>query len=106
MPLTTISLLVHAYVAWRLVPALGNFRLWQVCLSLLIVVSAIALQVGFSFWRRRRVKQTRGHDAAMVAAFVAMGFLSSLLVLTLLRDGVLAGAWIGVQLGLTIPVAH
>ena len=38
----------------------------------------------------------------MVAAFIAMGFLSSLFVLTLLRDVALAGIWIGSQLGLAL----
>ena len=101
---TFISLLVHAYIAWRLVPALAEFSLWQIGVSMLIVGSAIALQIGLVLWRGRRAPQGRRHDAAMVAAFVAMGFLSSLLVLTLLRDLALLGAWIAVQLGLTIPV--
>ncbi len=101
---TFISLLVHAYIAWRLVPALAEFSVWQIGVSLLIVGSAIALQIGLVLWRRRRAPQGRGHDAAMVAAFGAMGFLSSLLVLTLLRDLALLGAWIAVQLDLTFPV--
>ena len=47
-------------------------------------------------------RRAAGHDIVMVAAFIAMGFLSSLLVLTLLRDVALAGIWIGSQLGLAL----
>jgi len=104
MPLTVISLLVHAYVGWRLVPALAEFSEWQACVALLIVGSAVALQIGFGLWPKRRQVHSRGHDAAMVAAFIAMGFLSSLLVLTVLRDVALAAAWMAVQLGVAIPL--
>ncbi len=41
----------------------------------------------------------------MVAAFIAMGFLSSLFVLTLLRDVALAGVWISSQLGLALSTS-
>ena len=91
MPLSVISLLVHAYIAWRLIPALADFTWLQICVALLVVLSAISLQVGFNHWRTRRQALRRGHDVAMLAAFVAMGFLSSLFVLTLLRDVALVG---------------
>ncbi len=94
MPLSVISLLIHAYIAWRLIPALVDFTWAQIGVALLVILSAISLQVGFNQWRSRRSPQGRGHDIAMVAAFVAMGFLSSLFVLTLLRDVALAALWI------------
>jgi len=103
MPLSVISLLTHAYIGWRLVPALAEFVWWQIGVSLLVMTSAICLQVGLSYWRTRRRQQGQG-DKAMAAAFVAMGFLSSLLVLTLLRDVALVGAWIGSRLGLAISI--
>lgn len=102
MPLSVISLLIHAYVAWRLIPALGEFPVWQIGVALLVVISAICLQVGLHRWRSRRRQQSQGDDIAMVAAFIAMGFLSSLLVLTLLRDVALVCVWIGSQLGLAL----
>ena len=105
MSLSVISLLVHAYVAWRLVPALADFTGLQVGVALLVLTSAICLQVGLSRWRSRRRDSSRGGEMAMVAAFVAMGFLSSLLVLTLLRDLALAAVWLGGQLNLTISVS-
>ena len=105
MPLSVISLLTHAYIAWRLVPALAEFAWLQIGVALLVVLSAISLQVGLSHWRNRRQARRRGHDVAMMAAFVAMGFLSSLFVLTLLRDVALVGVWIASQLGLAISIS-
>ena len=104
MPLSVISLLIHAYIAWRLIPALAEFAGWQIGVALLVVTSAICLQVGLNRWRSRRRQQSRGDDLAMVSAFIAMGFLSSLFVLTLLRDVALVAVWIGSQLGLAIGI--
>ena len=102
MPLSILSLLTHAYIAWRLVPALADFTWAQIGVALLVILSAISLQIGFNQWRSRRRPQGRSHEIVMAAAFIAMGFLSSLLVLTLLRDVALAGIWIGSQLGLAL----
>ena len=102
MPLSILSLLTHAYIAWRLVPALADFTWAQIGVALLVILSAISLQIGFNQWRSRRRPQGRSHEIVMAAAFIAMGFLSSLLVLTLLRDVALAGIWIGNQLGLAL----
>ena len=106
MPLSILSLLTHAYIAWRLVPALADFTWAQIGVALLVVLSAISLQIGFNQWRSRRRPQGRSHEIVMAAAFIAMGFLSSLLVLTLLRDVALAGIWIGNQLGLRVVWLH
>ena len=103
MPLSVLSLLVHAYIAWRLIPDLGDFPWAQIGIALLVTLSAVSMQAGFNHWRSRRLQQTRRHDIVMVAAFMAMGFLSSLFVLTLLRDVALASLWIGGQLGLSLP---
>jgi predicted MPP superfamily phosphohydrolase len=97
--LSVISLLTHAFIVWRLVPDLAESPWWQIGVTMLIVISAICLQVGLNRRRSRRQQKDRG-NSAIVAAFVALGFLSSLLVLTLLRDVVLLGAWIGSALGL------
>ncbi|MEP6609233.1 MAG: metallophosphoesterase [Burkholderiaceae bacterium] len=105
MSLSLISLLVHAYIAWRLVAALAGFAWLQVVVALLVVISAICLQAGLSSWRNRRRQPGRRADLTMAAAFGAMGFLSSLLVLTLLRDTALATVWIGNQYGLSISTS-
>ena len=105
MQLSIISFLVHAFIGWRLIPALGEFTWLQIGVALLVAISAICLQVGLNRWRSRRRQQGKRHEIEMAAAFVAMGFLSSLLVLTLLRDVALAGVWIGSQLGLAISIA-
>lgn len=103
MPLSVISLLTHAYILWRLLPALAESIWWQAGVMMLVVMSASCLQMGLNYWKSRRRQHGRG-DRVMAAAFVAMGFLSSLLVLTLLRDVVLIGAWIGSGLGLAVSV--
>src|SRR5918993_990171 len=105
MPLSVLSLLVHAYIAWRLLPDLVDFAWAQIGIALLVAFSAVSMQAGFSHWRSRRLQQSRHHDIVMVTAFIAMGFLSSLFVLTLLRDVALAIIWIGSQLGLALPVS-
>jgi predicted MPP superfamily phosphohydrolase len=103
MPLGLVSLLVHAYVFWRLVPALSEFTWVQSALGVLVVCSALSLQLGIERWKRRRGKAPAG-DTALLAAFISMGFLSSLLVLTLLRDAALLVAWLGSNAGLTVPL--
>ncbi len=105
MPLSVLSLFVHAYIAWRLIPALGDLGWAQVGVALLVVVSAVSLQAGFNHWRSRRLQQSRRHNIVMATAFIAMGFLSSLFVLTLLRDVALASIWIGSQLGLSLSAS-
>ncbi len=105
MPLSVLSLLVHAYIAWRLIPDLVDFTWAQIGVALLVTLSAVSLQAGFNHWRSRRLQQTRRHEVVMAAGFIAMGLLSSLLVLTLLRDVALAGLWIASQLGLSLPLS-
>ncbi|WPB57013.1 metallophosphoesterase [Xylophilus sp. GOD-11R] len=81
LPLPFVSLLVHLYVGWRLLPALaadsplacGLFALW-------LATSALLLPMAL------RPQGQRGGRTLKVAALVAMGLFSSLLVLTFLRD--------------------
>ena len=102
MSLSITSFLIHAYVAWRLIPALGGFPAWQLGVTLLVIASAVCLQLGLNQWRsRRRPGQS---EWAMGPAFIAMGFLSSLFVLTLLRDALLVSAWIGSYFGLALSM--
>jgi len=89
MPLQAISLLFHAYVGWRLVPALGSFAAGS-ALALLLVVSALTLPFGLG--ARRGSGRRFGAQLAWVG-LVCMGLFSSLFVLTFVRDlGLLAVA--------------
>jgi len=82
MRLQAISLLFHAYVGWRLVPALGSVAA-GVALAVLLLVSALTLPYGLGARRGGR-----GRAAAALAwiGLVCMGLFSSLFVLTALRD--------------------
>jgi len=82
MSLQAISLLFHAYVGWRLVPALGSVA-GGVALALLLVVSALTLPFGLG--ARRGGGRRFGVQLAWVG-LVCMGLFSSLFVLTFVRD--------------------
>ena len=87
MPLQAISLLFHAYVGWRLVPALGSF-VGGAVLALLLLVSALTLPFGLG--ARRGGARRFGAQLAWIG-LVCMGLFSSLFVLTFVRDlGLLA----------------
>jgi predicted MPP superfamily phosphohydrolase len=80
---------LHAYIGVRLVPDLPVGTLGRALAAVLIVASGAAMTLGY-FTRRSR----RFGDAAVWAGFIAMGFFSTILVLTLLRDLVLlASTW-------------
>ena len=92
MPLQAISLLLHAFVGWRLVPALGSVPA-GVALALVLALSALTLP--YALGARRG---GGGRRAALLAwiGLVGMGFFSSLFVLTVARDfALLAGAAVG-----------
>ncbi len=87
MPLPILSILLHGYVAWRLVPALA-FLPATILLAALLAVSALAMPLGLG--ARRGGTRRLGIDWAWVG-LVAMGWFSSLFVLTVARDvGLLA----------------
>jgi len=81
LPLPVISLLVHLYVAWRLLPALASSSLLAGALLLAwLVASALLLPQAL------RPQGRRGGRTLKVAALIAMGLFSSLFVATFLRD--------------------
>ncbi|RZL02227.1 MAG: metallophosphoesterase [Rubrivivax sp.] len=83
MPLSLLSILVHAYVAWRLLPALAG-PVWAVAaLGVLLSVSALVLPWGMMAYRLRHPVWS---DLLAWAGLLFMGLFSSLLVLTVLRD--------------------
>jgi hypothetical protein len=85
MPLQAISLLLHAFVGWRLVPALGSPAA-GVLLAMVLIVSALTLPYGLG--ARRGGKGRRAQLLAWVG-LVCMGLFSSLFVLSLARDALL-----------------
>jgi predicted MPP superfamily phosphohydrolase len=85
MPFVFLSALLHAYVGWRIVPALPSP--WAgAALVLLLVASALLLPLGFG---GRRLRSPRLAEAMTWAGLLCMGLFSSLFVLTLLRDAAL-----------------
>ena len=90
MPITPFFLLtalLHAYIAVRLVPGLAPWWPAGIVLGAMLLVSAVALPV--PMWARRKPL----HPAWQWLGAIAMGWFSSLLVLTLLRDLLLAAWW-------------
>ena len=88
MRLPLFSILIHALVAWRLVPALWAWPPAAVAVAVLLAASAWLIPK--AMLRRRSVDLARGEQLAFVG-MVLMGLFSSLLVLTLVRDvGLLA----------------
>jgi predicted MPP superfamily phosphohydrolase len=78
-----VSSLLHGYVALRLLPWLATWPIVAVGLGTVLAVSAVLLPLGLRTLRRRR----SGREAALHwAGMVSLGALSSLGVLTLLRD--------------------
>ncbi|RPH44125.1 MAG: metallophosphoesterase [Burkholderiales bacterium] len=78
-----LSSLLHGYVALRLLPWLVAWPIAAVSLGGLLALSTVLLPLGLRTLRRRR----GGRDAALHwAGMVSLGALSSLVVLTLLRD--------------------
>ena len=81
--------LLHVYVAARILPDLPFGSAGVAAGSLAIVASAWLIPFGF---RRRRSSATGSAKALMWAGLVALGALSTLVVLTALRDGALLAA--------------
>jgi uncharacterized protein len=83
-----LYLALPGYVAWRLLSAMS--------LGSMVIIAGILLLVAFCLFipfsmRARTMRDRKLADRVSWVGFTAMGFFSSLLVLTLLRDVVLAG---------------
>ncbi len=87
-PIALLSLLLHGWVGWRIAPSLAAFSPWAGPL-LWTALAASAALMPMAFMSRR------WHSAGLLATVVTwaglicMGLFSTLLVLTLLRDGLL-----------------
>ena len=75
--------LLHLYIGWRLLPPLDLHSAGTAAGVLLLVMSTLLLPAGLL---SSRFKRWRGADQLAWAGLLAMGFFSSLLVLTVLRD--------------------
>jgi len=95
--LLLFSALLHAYVGARLVPALTAWPWAAVLLALLLVASAALMPMGFM---ARRMRGRRFAQILAWAGLLCMGLFSTLFVLTLLRDVLLAGTLLAQWLGL------
>jgi uncharacterized protein len=80
--LIALSALLHLYIGWRLVPALGEpVVAWA--LGLTLALSAGLMPMGLL---ARRIRHRAVSDAFAWAGLIFMGLFSSLFLLTLLRD--------------------
>ena len=84
-----LSALLHGLVAWQLVPSLLQLSVWAWALLGVLVASAVVMPLGLLLQRRRRDRQV---DLWAWASMVAMGWFSSMFVLTVLR-GVVNSLW-------------
>ncbi len=85
-PLFLISLLLHAWVGWRVAPALAGlaaFPAGGALFGALLVASALLMPLGFM---ARKVSRGPATVALTWLGLLCMGLFSSLFVLTLLRD--------------------
>jgi hypothetical protein len=99
MALMFILLLLHAYVGWRLIPALGFAPGLQSLLLGLLVASWLLMPMALL---ARRIRRQPLSDRLAWAGLLLMGLFSSLFVLTLLRDVLLLLAW-ALSFALTVP---
>src|SRR4051812_34305234 len=87
-PVLLLSLLLHVYVGWRLVPDLATIAGLPAAAAFGVLIAASALLMPMTLWARRVRRQPLA-DRLAWGGSLAMGLFSSLFVLTLLRDLVL-----------------
>jgi predicted MPP superfamily phosphohydrolase len=87
LTITAICGVGYAYLAWRLAST-GPAR------ALLAIPVLLVWSVPVIYWTDGRESHTRGDELLHAIAYVCVGWLNFALVLTLLRDVLLALAWI------------
>ena len=95
---------LHAYIGWRLLPALDLGPVAQAGAVAVLILSAVLVPLGLL--GRFVVADPERADRVTWLGGVAMGFFSSLLVLTVLRDVLLAvagSALLGPPTALAVP---
>ena len=98
-PITLISMLLHALIAWRVLPDLSIFP--AVTLGGLLLISALLVPQGL---RGRTTAHSTVRTALTWLGLLCMGLFSSLLVLTFLRDIALLGLWLISAIGVTLDL--
>lgn len=83
MTLILLSVLLHGFLGWRLLPALGHWQAAVWALGSLLLLSTVLLPMSFY---ARRVRQQPLADQLATAGFLFMGWFSSMFILTLLRE--------------------
>ena len=112
MALMLILLLLHAYIGWRLIPALAFAPALQWALAALLLASWLLMPMALL---ARRIRRQPLSDRLAWAGVLLMGLFSSLFVLTLLRDvlalplwmaslWVVLPAWLGPASALAVPL--
>ena len=99
LPVTVVCALLHAWIGWRLVPALSGLPGWPGSgwlLGLLLLLSALLMPIAFRL--ARRPDKPARVVVAIWLGLLLMGLFSSLFVFTLLRDVFLLLAWLLVWL--------
>lgn len=91
-PLTLLTTLLHLYIGLRLLPALAPLApAWPSVVLLLLVLSAVTMPLPF-IGLRSAAKPVAGFWKWI--GLLSMGWFSSMIVLTLLRDAGLLLAWL------------
>ena len=89
--LFALSALIHGWVAFRLVPSLADWPAGQVVLAGILGASALLTPLGLT---ARRFARPPLSDRLSGAGLLCMGLISSLMVLTLLRDAAWLLLWV------------
>lgn len=91
--ISSLLALLHVYIGWRILPDLPVSHTLQVVGASWLALSFVLVPAGLL---ARAIKRQPLSDRVAWAGLLAMGFFSSLLILTLLRDAVLVLAtWLG-----------
>ncbi|MBK6296363.1 MAG: metallophosphoesterase [Rhodoferax sp.] len=93
IPVFVLSMLLHAWVAWRIAPALTAFTPADLLLWGALATSALLMPLGLM---GRRVANSPLSTVLVWAGLLCMGLFSTLFVMTLLRDALLVLVWAGV----------
>lgn len=99
MVLMFVLLLLHAYIGWRLIPALAFAPALQWALGGLLLASWLLMPMALL---ARRIRRQPLADRLAWAGVLLMGLFSSLFVLTLLRDLLGGLVWL-VSFALPLP---
>ena len=103
-PLIFLTTLLHVYIGLRLLPALAGLPFALPLLGLALLVSALTMPLPFIGMRSEKRQVA---DVWKWIGLISMGWFSSMVVLTLVRDAGLLLAWIGTSVsGATLDWAR